>query len=100
MSSTDSGLNASRRLESSVGRSRAQLFQRAVAGGFFCYPAMAHDPWLDSLRGEPEFERLLAEARNRHGEAAAAFSKVQGNSMLGLAESDVARTPAGRGAAL
>jgi DNA-binding winged helix-turn-helix (wHTH) protein/tetratricopeptide (TPR) repeat protein len=77
-----------------------ELFQRAVAGGFFCYPAMAHDPWLDSLRGEPAFEKLLAEARDRHREAAGAFSKVQGNSVLGLAESDLARTPAGRGAAL
>jgi DNA-binding winged helix-turn-helix (wHTH) protein/tetratricopeptide (TPR) repeat protein len=77
-----------------------ELFQRAVAGGFFCYPVMAHDPWLDSLRGEPAFEKLLAEARDRHREAAGAFSKVQGNSMLGLAESDVARTRAGRGAAL
>jgi hypothetical protein len=86
MSSTDSGLNASRRLESSVGRSRAQLFQRAVAGGFFCYPAMSHDPWLDSLRGEPEFERLLGEASNRHRESADAFSKVQGDAVLGLAQ--------------
>ncbi len=84
---------------SEPGRS-LQLFQRAVAGGFFCYPAMAHDPWLDSLRGEPAFERLLGEARDRHREAAAAFSKVPGNSVLDLAESNVARTGAGRGAAL
>jgi DNA-binding winged helix-turn-helix (wHTH) protein/tetratricopeptide (TPR) repeat protein len=62
-----------------------ELFQRAVAGGFFCYPAMAHDRWLDSLRSEPAFERLLGEARNRHREAAAAFSKVQGDAVLGLA---------------
>jgi DNA-binding winged helix-turn-helix (wHTH) protein/tetratricopeptide (TPR) repeat protein len=67
-----------------TGRS-LELLQRAVAGGFFCYPAMAHDPWLDPLRGKPEFERLLGEARNRHHEAAAAFSKVQGDVVLGLA---------------
>jgi DNA-binding winged helix-turn-helix (wHTH) protein/tetratricopeptide (TPR) repeat protein len=73
-----------------TGRS-LELFQRAVAGGFFCYPAMAHDSWLNSLRGEPEFERLLGEARNRHREAAAAFSKVQGEAVLGLA----ARTKTG-----
>ena len=23
------------------------LFERVVAGGFFCFPAMAHDHWLD-----------------------------------------------------
>src|SRR4029450_1033269 len=28
-----------------------ELFQRAVAGGFFCYPATAHDPWLDWVGG-------------------------------------------------
>jgi hypothetical protein len=61
------------------------LFRRAIAGGFFCYPAISHDPWLDSLRGKPEFETLLSAASDRHREAAAAFSKIQGDTVLGLA---------------
>jgi tetratricopeptide (TPR) repeat protein len=38
------------------------VFERAVDGGFFCYPAMLSDPWLDSLRNHAQFEKLLARA--------------------------------------
>jgi DNA-binding winged helix-turn-helix (wHTH) protein len=61
-----------------------QLFQRVVRGGFCCYPAMARDPWLDSIRGLPEFAKLLREARAKHREALAAFRSVNGDVILGM----------------
>lgn len=60
------------------------LFQRVVAGGFFCFPAMECDPWLDPLRESREFDGLLNQARTRHREAAATFAEVQGDVMLGV----------------
>lgn len=61
-----------------------ELFRRVVAGGFFCYPAMARDPWLAPLRERPEFTELLRQAQARHREAAETFSRVQGDVMLGI----------------
>ena len=61
-----------------------QLFQRVVRGGFCCYPAMAQDPWLDSIRDLPEFAKLLREARTKHREALAAFDRVKGHVTLGI----------------
>ncbi len=60
------------------------LFRRVVAGGFFCFPAMVHDPWLNPLRGRPAFEKPFGQAREEHGKAAAAFAGLQGDAVLGL----------------
>jgi eukaryotic-like serine/threonine-protein kinase len=54
-----------------------ELLERVVAGGFFCYPAIARDPWLDSLRKKPAFTKLLRQAESRHREAAAAFAQIR-----------------------
>jgi hypothetical protein len=35
--------------------------QRTVAGGWPCWPFFRIDPYLESLRAEPEFTRLMAE---------------------------------------
>jgi tetratricopeptide (TPR) repeat protein len=59
------------------------LFERVVEGGFFCFPAMTHDPWLDPLRSKPAFTKLLRQAESQHRDAAAAFDKLQGEQMLG-----------------
>ena len=61
------------------------LFRRVVAGGFVCFPAMERDPWLDPLRTTPEFATLLGQAEARHREAAAAFARMEGSVVLGLA---------------
>jgi DNA-binding winged helix-turn-helix (wHTH) protein/tetratricopeptide (TPR) repeat protein len=61
------------------------VFRRVVAGGFVCFPAMEHDPWLDPLRKSPEFAKLLGQAEARHREAAAAFVRAGGSVVLGLA---------------
>src|SRR5262249_17781536 len=60
------------------------LLERVVAGGFFCFPAMAGDPWLGSLRQKPAFTKLLRRAEARHHEAAAAFDRLGGDKVLGV----------------
>src|SRR5438093_11873975 len=55
-----------------------------VNEGFFCFSVMARDPWLDSLRTEPEFTRILRTAETRHRQAAAAFVSAGGESVLGV----------------
>jgi len=36
-----------------------EILSRAIENGFFCYPAMVRDPWLDAIRARPEFTALL-----------------------------------------
>lgn len=57
---------------------------KAINRGFFCYPALVRDPWLDSLRARPEFTALLQQAQQLHREAAAAFLAGGGDALLGL----------------
>jgi TolB-like protein len=52
------------------------LFERVVAGGFFCYPMMADDPWLNSLRKKPAFTKLLKQAESQHRDAADAYARI------------------------
>jgi DNA-binding winged helix-turn-helix (wHTH) protein/tetratricopeptide (TPR) repeat protein len=65
------------------GEPAVDLLQRVVAGGFFCYPAMASDPWLDPLRKKPAFTKLLREAETRHREASTLFTQSGGDRTLG-----------------
>ena len=53
---------------SELGDSKAalRLLQRSIEGGFFCYPYFVSDPLLNNLRGEPELERILSLAQQRH----------------------------------
>ena len=60
-----------------------EMLGRVVAGGFFCYPTLARDPWLDSLRRKSAFTGLLQQAEALHHEAAAAFVRAGGNRVLG-----------------
>ncbi|HKW57822.1 MAG TPA: protein kinase [Candidatus Acidoferrum sp.] len=62
-----------------------EMLERAVKNGFFCYPAMARDPWLDGLRARGEFTALLREAHERNREASAAFVAAGGDALLGIA---------------
>ena len=49
------------------------MLQHTVEGGFFCYPCLESDPLLTSIHPEPEFQRLAAEARERHNQFRARF---------------------------
>jgi N-acyl-D-aspartate/D-glutamate deacylase len=60
------------------------LLARAVEEGFFCFSTMARDPWLDTLRADPVFTKILSHAEARHREALAAFLQADGDRLLGL----------------
>jgi TolB-like protein/tetratricopeptide (TPR) repeat protein len=62
-----------------------ELFERVVDGGFFCFPAMTRDPWLDPLRRKPAFTKRLRQAETQHRKAAAAFAELQGEKVLSVA---------------
>ena len=59
------------------------LLERATAAGFWCYPLLASDEWLDPLRDRPEFVALLQRAEQEHDLAVAAFASVGGDQILG-----------------
>jgi hypothetical protein len=60
------------------------VLQQVVADGFFCYPVMERDPWLDSLRKKPAFTKLLHNAETQHRKAADAFERLDGASVLAI----------------
>jgi TolB-like protein len=65
------------------GRALAVL-ARGVDQGFFCYPALARDPWLQPLRVYPEFEAILQRAQERHRAAVRMFVDAGGERVLGV----------------
>jgi hypothetical protein len=61
-----------------------EMLSRAIDRGFFCYPAMVRDPWLDPLRARSEFTNLLRKSNQLHRDASAAFLAAGGDSLLGI----------------
>jgi hypothetical protein len=59
------------------------LLERATAAGFFCYPLLATDEWLDPVRHQPEFVAVLRRAEQEHDLALAAFAAAGGDEILG-----------------
>jgi eukaryotic-like serine/threonine-protein kinase len=59
------------------------VLDRATAAGFFCYPLLASDEWLDPLRRMPNFVTVLDRARQEHELAVAAFASAGGEQVLG-----------------
>jgi eukaryotic-like serine/threonine-protein kinase len=43
-----------------------RMLERAVDRGFFAYPYLVADPWLESVRADARFEHSAAKARSRH----------------------------------
>ena len=41
--------------------------QRSVAAGWACWPFFRIDPYLENLREEPDFTRLMAELEQTYG---------------------------------
>jgi hypothetical protein len=64
------------------------MFRRAVEGGFHCSLFYSRDPWLDSLRANPEFRAVIQVAEAGYRDAAAAFAAAGGEQMLGPVQQD------------
>jgi hypothetical protein len=60
-----------------------ELLTEAVRRGYVCFRAMVRDPWLDSLRGTPEFLAVRRAAEARYREATDAFQMAGGGRILG-----------------
>ena len=69
---------------SDIGRA-THVLKSTVDGGYFCYPQMASDPWLDPVRGDAEFKRILHRAQALHQEAIEVFRAEGGPPLLGQA---------------
>jgi eukaryotic-like serine/threonine-protein kinase len=69
---------------SDIGRA-THVLKSTVDGGYFCYPQMASDPWLDPVRGDAEFKRILQRAQTLHQEAIEVFRAEGGPPLLGQA---------------
>jgi hypothetical protein len=63
------------------------LLGQSIRHGFFCYPTLARDPWLDPLRDDAAFISVMEEARARHLAARQAFANAGGERVLGAAQS-------------
>jgi predicted Zn-dependent protease len=62
-----------------------RVLQETVDGGYFCYPQLASDPWLDPIRGDAGFQRILHRAQALHQEAIDVFTAEGGPGLLGQA---------------
>jgi serine/threonine protein kinase len=62
-----------------------RILNTTVEGGYFCYPQIASDPWLDPIRGDVEFKRILRRAQALHQEAMEVFKAEGGPGLLGQA---------------
>lgn len=60
-----------------------ECLKRSVSGGFFCFPWLTRDSWIDGLRHRLEFRALLAEAEDRYRSAVDAFVRAGGDRLLG-----------------
>jgi len=43
-----------------------RILRKAIDSGFFNYPFMLRDPYLDSVRNDPEFQQVLTIAKEKH----------------------------------
>jgi hypothetical protein len=60
-----------------------RLLERATGSGFWCYPLLATDGWLASLRDRPDFTALLRRAEQELALATEAFARAGGDQILG-----------------
>jgi eukaryotic-like serine/threonine-protein kinase len=62
-----------------------ERLERIVGSGYLCHRLMEHDPWLASLRSEPELYEILDRTRAQSEAAGAEFARLGGRDVLGIA---------------
>ena len=62
------------------------MLRRAVEGGYYMYPFVVRDPWLDPLRGGSEFNEIVRLTESGYRNAAASFTAAGGEKLLGPAD--------------
>jgi len=60
------------------------VLQRSVARGFFCFPAMVRNRWMEPMAARADYVATLRVAEARHREAVVAFAEVGGDQVLGV----------------
>ena len=60
------------------------ILEQVVKAGFLCHRSMDLDPWLDGLRGDPEYRRIHRISAERHREARVRFLEAGGDRLLGI----------------
>jgi len=60
------------------------LLERVVKDGFLCHRSMDLDPWLDGVRGDPEYRRIHRMSEERHREVRVQFLEAGGDRLLGI----------------
>ncbi|HUJ12491.1 MAG TPA: serine/threonine-protein kinase [Thermoanaerobaculia bacterium] len=58
--------------------------REAIDGNFCCDEFLTRESSFDFLRGDPEFERLIEDSRDRHRRAASLFRQAGGEELLGV----------------
>jgi tetratricopeptide (TPR) repeat protein len=66
-----------------------RLLRKAVERGFFSWPTLMGDAWLDPLRDDPEFASILSSAKEKHQRARAAFDRSGGPTLLHAAPAGI-----------
>jgi hypothetical protein len=64
-------------------RRALDALNRACDGGYTCFVALNRDPWFDPLRGDPEFQQIVARVHDRHQAMVTAFVQAGGPAVLG-----------------
>ena len=62
-----------------------EVFVRSVERGFFCFPAMAGNRWMDPIAAHPDYIATLRRAEARHRLAMTTFVDIGGDKVLGIA---------------
>jgi serine/threonine protein kinase len=60
------------------------MLERIVDKGFYCSAVMMRDPWMDSIRGQSRFVKVVQRADARTREAEEEFRRLDGHRLLAL----------------
>jgi TolB-like protein/tetratricopeptide (TPR) repeat protein len=69
----------------------AGALERAVAGGFWCVPALLQDNYLEPVRITARFRELVLEAKSQAARAATAFEQANGAQLLSVRDRSTGR---------